>query len=346
MTTNSEGNFAAEIPSITVNARADRCVQVPLRAGTSVGVTPHVTLLGPAEKSTLLTGRGNAVKFYGSVTPTSPVHVCCSSVRTPSTKASGGRSRSVTSRGGVYAFTHRFWVPGSASLRVVVGAHGRYTTRAISETRVYEVSQGQLPGLTIKSSQQPDIWGTPVTFSGVSSAGEGKTVDLWSRPTRFGHFEKVAETTTGAGGSYSFNHVAKESRLYHATVGLTRSATIAEGVHYGLKLTSTWPTTVASGEKLVVEGETIGAPAGQRVLLERENVFGHTFHVIGESTVNAEGKFKVETVLLGSGLAAVRVKVTGDLGHRAAWSNRAAIELTPAPPTLTLPTPTPVLPIS
>ena len=61
VTTNGEGNFAAEVPSITVNAQLIAAYKNRYARGLSVRVTPQVTLLGPAEKSTLLTGRGNAV---------------------------------------------------------------------------------------------------------------------------------------------------------------------------------------------------------------------------------------------------------------------------------------------
>ncbi len=345
-TTTELGAYAVEVPYDKVNAQFQATTTLAVSKLRAVRVTPQVTLTGPGG-TTLYTGKAHEVTFSGWVTPADHG----AQVVLQREESTGPENWRAIQWGkvhthGFFAFVHRFVVAGNANLRVVVRPHGQFTTRGISNILSYGISQTENPALTINTSSVITRPGGTVTISGATTAGEGATVKLYGRPNRHGPFTEVGSVKAGAGGAYSFEETIHQNMLFQAHEGTTLSAVLFQGTRYGLTLTTTFPTTLASGEKLTVEGSVEGAEPGHPVYLERENRFGHTFHVIDETTVNPEGKFKLEYALFGSGRTDVRVKVAGDPGHQATWTNPAAIELTPSPPTLVLPTsPTPVLPV-
>lgn len=347
-TTTSEGTYAVEVPYVRANANFQAFAEPYARsANRAVRVTPMVVLNGPPEGTTLDTGYAHRVTFSGTVTPyDGGAQVVLQREGATSTEEWHRIQVGTVRHNGTFVLIHKFSVPGAAVVRVVIRPNHKFTVRGISNTISYGISQTQNPALTIHTSKTPDVLpATPITVSGVSSAGEGKTVKLFSRPSRSGTFTEIASTTTTAGGAYSFERTPLQNTLYRAEVGTTKSAILFEGVKYALSLTTSFPTSMASGTVLVVEGHVTGAEAGHRVYLERETRFGHAFAVIDLTTVNTEGNFKIQDALFGSGRVVVRVKVAGDPGHLGVRSALADIELTPIPPTLTLPPPTPVLPI-
>ncbi|HUA12077.1 MAG TPA: hypothetical protein VMA83_08750 [Solirubrobacteraceae bacterium] len=344
-TTTELGTYAVDVPyvnrDVNFQAVAAGVAQSRLRP---VRVTPIVTFNGPAEGTTLYTGKAHAVTFSGFITPSSHG----ATVVLQREESSGPENwhaiqYAKTKAHGFYVFVHRFVVPGSVNLRVVVRPYDHFNTRGISNSLSYGISQTENPALTIHTSSTSVSPGSTVTISGVTSAGEKATVSLYGRSTLGGRLKFITSEPAGPGGAYSFTETVSQNMLFQTRVGTTDSALLFQGARYGLSLTTSFPATLASGAKLTVEGTVTGAPVGHPVYLERENRFGHGFHVIAVAGVTSSDTFTLEGVLIGSGKTVVRVKVPGAPGHQDAVSSTATIELTPTPPSLTLPTPTPVL---
>lgn len=338
-TTVAGGLYATVSPAITRDTKF--FVRVAgTRSGTkAVKVAPQVTVLGPApDGAQLRTGRRNRVAFQGSVNPADGgADLLLQRESATSTEDWHTIQRGTVRSDGSYLIVHTFTIPGDANLRVVVRPHGRFSMRGVSNTLSYEISQAQNPRLTINSSSDPAAFGAPVTISGVLAGGANQKVTLLSHPKEIAPFKKADETTTDGSGAYSFTiPSAAANTAYRVTGGGLKSAVLFQGVRYVLTA-GVSATTVQAGQPLVFSGTVAPIHAGKVVYLERQNVFGTGFHVVGVTTVTSGGTYSITRFPFGSGKQVYRIKVPGDPLNMAVSSSPFTVEVTPAPPGLLRP---------
>ena len=328
VTTGAGGFFTISAPSITANT-GFRATSATGQSGVRfVHVSPQVTVKGPPEGASLLTGRAGTT-FSGTVAP-SDEHAVILLQRESATSNEDWHviQRGIVGPGGSYSFLHRFSVPGAANLRVLVRPHGRFSVRGISNTLSYTVSQRQNPHLTINSSADPAAFGQPITISG-KLTGSNQPVTLLAH-TFANAFAPIAKSTTDAAGNYSFTQTPLQSTAYRVSAPAASSAVLFEGVSYLLSA-GVSASTVQALQPLTFSGTVAPANVGKVVYLERSNLFGGGFHVVDVGTVAANGTYTIAHTMFGSGKEVFRVKVPGDPGNQATSSTPFTIEVTPAP---------------
>lgn len=329
-TTATGGFYSILAPSVTADT-SFRAVVANGHSGVRfVRVAPQVTVKGPSEHASLLTGARNAVTFSGTVAPSDAGAVVLLQ-RESATSSEDWFTiqRGVVGAGGAYSFTHRFVIPGAANLRVLVRPHGPFAVRGISNTLSYAISQRQNPRLTIASSADPAASGQTITISGTLASGAGRPVSLLAR-TFNGGTVVAAKATTGAGGSYSFAQTPLQSTYYRVAGPHASSTILFEGVSYVLTA-GVSATTVQSGQKLTFAGTVAPARVEHAVYLERSNLRGGGYHVVDVGTVAADGTYTIAHAIFGAGKETFRVKIPGDRLNQSASSAPFTIEVTPAP---------------
>ena len=178
-----------------------------------VAALVSLTVTGPGgvsepNGSVLQTGSKYVYTFAGTVTPGR----AGATVVLQRQGASHGNSWATIGKGrvaadGSYSIPHIFVIPssqnGDATVRVLL----RNDVRNIdspSDSLSYEIEQTQNPKLTINAASNPIVEGGSDTVSGVDAAGQGQLLTLYARDYRHS-FGAIATTTSGKGGSYSFN---------------------------------------------------------------------------------------------------------------------------------------------
>jgi hypothetical protein len=335
-TTASEGLYKVASSPVTVDSRF--YVSSPTRRSPTrtVKVEPAVTLEGPDPKVPIETGKKHAVKFSGKVNPADEgAEVWLEREQATSIEEWGVIQKATVKAGGVFEFLHTFTIPGVANLRALVRPHGIFDVRGVSAPiGSYVINQVQNPNLTIKSSANPISYGAPITIEGVLKGGAGKTVTLLSHAKGVNSFSPAATTVAGPGGEYKFVQAPLVNTFYRATGSGLNSAVLVEGVKY-LLTAGVNATKVLSGQKLTFSGTVTPSHKGKAVYLERENLFGHGFHVadIGE-VLFPLNTFLIEHVFHGAGKQVFRVHVPGDIENQGLSSPAFTIEVMPSPPTL------------
>jgi hypothetical protein len=309
----------------------------PRRSPTrAVKVAPVVTLEGPDAKVPLETGKKHAVTFSGKVTPADEgAEVWLQREQATSNEEWGVIQKSVVKAGGAFTFPHTFTIPGEANIRAIVRPHGIFDVRGVSNVLgSYVINQVQNPNLTIKPSADPISYGAPITIEGVLKGGAGKTVTLLSHAKGIKTFSPAATTVAGPSGEYKFVQTPLINTFYRTTGGGLNSAVVVEGVKY-LLTAGTTATKVLSGQALTFSGTVTPSHKEKTVYLERENLFGHGFHVttVGE-VLFPLGTYSIEHVFHGTGKQVYRVHVPGDPENQGTSSPTFTIEVLPSPPTL------------
>jgi len=174
-------------------------------------VTLNVTGPGGVSEpngSVLQTGSKYVYTFAGAVSPAR----AGAGIFLQRQGANSGNGWATIGRGtvaadGSYSIPHSFVIPssqnGDATIRVLL----RNDVRNIdspSDSLSYEIEQTQNPNLTINAASNPIVEGGSDTVSGVDAAGAGQLLTLYARDYRHS-FGVVATTTSGPGGSYTFN---------------------------------------------------------------------------------------------------------------------------------------------
>jgi hypothetical protein len=290
--------------------------------------------------SVLMTGRGHAYTFSGSVSP----WVTGSEVRLQRQSASSGTDNWATighgrvAPGGTYSIVHTFAIPsetgGDANVRVLV----RNDTRNIaspSTSLSYEIEQSQNPQLTIIPASYSITEGASDTISGVDAAGAGQLLTLYAHVSGQS-FAPVATTISGVAGAYSFgvNPVfstyyrvissvdmggatgpsgssgASGSSAVAATGPHTYSATAFVGVRDVLT-EQTSSTTVNQGQTITFSGTVTPDKTGRSIYLERENAAGTGWHIIATATIGASSTYSLTHAFYVVGNETVRIAISG-----------------------------------
>lgn len=302
-----------------------------------VRVQPNVTFEGP-KTPTLKTGRANAVMFTGQVTPN--IGATGDQVLLQRSDALTGETWHTIGAGtvganGLYSIIHTFVFPGDANLRTIVRPFGKFTVRGVSSPLTYGISQTQNPALLIESTTDPITVGGSTMIKGtVLNAADKTPVTLLSR--NFHSSWTVVSTGTTTGSAYSFTVSPTKSAQYRVTSGKTSSASLFEGVRYGLTA-GVSGTTVEAGQTLTFSGTVTGASVGKAVYLERKNTFGDGWHVVDVGAVAGDGtSYSIMHAMFGFGKETFRVKVPGDPGNQGVASSPFTIEVTAGQPTALL----------
>jgi hypothetical protein len=180
--------------------------------------------------------------------------------------------------GSNYAITYRWAFAGDHTVRVLFAGDIRNIAGSANPITV-AVQQKQVPGFTINSSDQLISYGQSVTISGVlTNASVNTPVTLWARNAYQKQSIPVADTTTGAGGSYTF---APQTPSYN-TVYVVRttlaphrhSAALFEGVQDVLSMTPS-STTSQIGGHVTFTGTVLPDKAGHVIYLQRLGADGN-----------------------------------------------------------------------
>ncbi len=337
--TDAHGFYQITTPALTANSlfyAVSGATQSPHRP---VRVAAQVTL-NPAEggKTELFTGRRNAVSFSGTVNPTDAgaevVLQRQNAIRGTEWHMIG---RTIVNSAGGFSITHVFFVPGASEIRVVVRSNHRNIASASNELS-YVISQAQNPSLTINTSSDPIAPGGSVVISGVAAGAPGAALTLLGRPSH-GAFVKVATTTSGGEGKYSFPAQTPKASTFYRVQGAGRnSAVLYQGVKYQITAAPA-ATTVQSGSPFVVSGTVNPAVAGHTIFLERHMPTGTGFHVVAVGSVGPEGKYTISRVFYAPGALDLRVKIPGDPEYGGAASEPFMVTITPLPTPLLRPEP-------
>jgi hypothetical protein len=324
------GFYSLVVPSVTSDARFYVKARGVRSSNVGVKVAPVVTLVGPPEGTTLLTGFGGRVAFTGTTSPADNGATVLLQREATTNVEEWHNIQQGTVVGSTYSLTHAFAFPGDANLRVVIRPAGPFTVRGISNTLSYGISQKENPRLTIHTTAYTIHYGSPITISGVLAAGAGQTVSLVLHTVGKAPLAAVSTTTLG-GGAYKFVEEPKVNTVYQVTGGGRKSALLFEGVKYNLTA-GVSAKTVQSDQPLTFSGTVTPAVVGKTVYLERENRFGGGYHVVDVGTVTLGGTYSITHTIIGVGKEVYRVRVPGDPTNQSTASAPFTIEVTTAPP--------------
>jgi hypothetical protein len=286
-----------------------------------------VTLSGPADGSTLLTGPAHPYTFSGTVSPAKVGGV----VELQRQEATGGGSWHTiqTTRvraGGAYTLVHHFSVPGDASIRTVVTADARNAASASSPLD-YQIEQAENPALTITAATNPLPVGSTETISGTLQAGAGQLITLLASTDNKGYVQ-VASATGDASGNYTFAQAPINSTFYKVAGGGRSSAVLFVGVKDGLT-GAVSATSVTAGGSVTFTGSVTPNKTGHVIYLQRQNASGSGFHTIVVATVGANSTYSISRTLYDAGTKVLRVLIPGGPDNQGAAT--APVTITVAP---------------
>jgi hypothetical protein len=286
-----------------------------------------VTLGGPADGSTLLTGPAHPYTFSGTVSPAKVGAL----VELQRQEASGGNSWHTiqTTRvagGGAYSLVHHFSVPGDASIRTLVAANAKNAVSASSPLD-YQIEQAENPALTITAATNPLPVSSTETISGALQAGAGQLITLLASTDNKGYVQ-VATATGDASGNYTFTQAPINSTFYKAQGGGRSSAVLFVGVKDGLTGTVS-ATSVTAGESVSFTGTVTPNKTGHVIYLQRQNASGSGFHTIVVSTVGANSTYSISRTLYDAGTKVLRVLIPGGPDNQGAATAPVTITVTP-----------------
>jgi hypothetical protein len=309
-----------------------------------IRVAAQVALTGPSQTE-LFTGPAHKVTFSGLV---SPADVGARVILQRQNATVGGDdwrriNRSGPGRnvrvgpGGSFSLTHTFVVPGDANIRVLLRSQGR-NVPSPSNVLTYVISQAENPKLTINSSADPITAGQSVTISGALANGNMQPVTLLAR-TGSQSFGAIAQTTTDAGGNYTFPAQSPiRNTFYKVQGGGVSSAQLYEGVKDVLTAAAV-PTTVEAGQPVTFSGTVTPDHTGHVIYLERRNANSGDFHVVQVAHVGAGSAYLFAHRFFDAGTKVVRVFIPGGPENQGAASQTFDIQVTPAPASALSPAP-------
>jgi hypothetical protein len=285
-----------------------------------------VTLGGPADGSTLLTGPAHPYTFSGTV---NPAKVGARVVLQRQDTSSGSHWRTIgTGRvgaGGAFTVVHRFSVPGDASIRVEIPADGK---NAVSDSSPldYQIEQAQNQRLTINAATNPLPVGSTETISGTLQAGAGQLMTLVASTDDRGYVP-VATATADAGGAYTFTQAPINNTFYRVTGAGKSSSVLFVGVKDAITSTVS-ATTVAAGQSVTFGGSVTPNKTGHVIYLQRQNASGSGFHTVVVATVAGNSTYAITRTLYTAGTKVFRVLIPGGPDNQGAATAPVSITVT------------------
>ncbi|MBV9606610.1 MAG: hypothetical protein JO027_15960 [Solirubrobacterales bacterium] len=289
-----------------------------------------------ASTSTAVTGQ--PVVFTGHVEPNHAGERVVLQEETPSGDWRGLKSGRLDG-GSNYAITYRWRFAGDHTVRVLFPSDARNISGAANPVTV-AVQQKQIPGFTINSSDQLISYGQTVTISGVvANAASNTPVTLWARDAYQAQFTPVADTTTGAGGSYTFApQTPGYNTEYQVRTTLAphrHSAVLFEGVQDVLTMTPS-STTSEVGGHVTFTGTVLPDKAGHVIYLQRLGADGD-WHNEEIRVVTNASTFQFGWTFGKAGTYQFRARIVGDRGNVGGASAPVTIQVSPATNPSTLP---------
>jgi hypothetical protein len=334
-TTEANGAYKIEVTSpLTANSHFYALADGEQSASRSVKVAALVALKGPAEGADLpagaRTGSRDTVTFSGIVDPGDVGAVVV--LQRENALTGNGWYRIGAGRvlaGGGFSITHRFLVPGDADIRVLVRSQAR-NVASPSNTLNYEISQAQVPGLSINGSPDPIDDGQPVAISGTLSGAPGTVVTLLAHTVHQHNFAAITEVKTASTGTYEFPAQSPvDSTLYEVQGDGRTSAVLYEAVKDLITASVSPGSSVQVGQTLKFSGTVSPERTGHVIYLEREDAPG-TFHVVEVSAVSTGSTFSVEHTVYEAGTSVFRVRLPGDPQNSGGVSQPFTIDVAPA----------------
>jgi hypothetical protein len=334
-TTEANGAYKLEISSpLTASTHFYALADGAQSAIRSVKVAALVALKGPAEGANLPAGvhagSGSHVTFTGVVDPGDVGAVVVLQRENALTgngwyRIGAGRVRA----GGTFSISHRFLVPGDAAIRVLVQSQAR-NVASPSNTLNYEISQAQVPGLSINSSLDPINDGQPVVISGTLAGAANTAVTLLAHTVHQHTFAPVAQGKTNSKGVYEFPALAPvNSTLYEVQGDGLTSAVLYQAVKDLVTTVLSPGSSVQVGQTLKFAGNVTPDRTGHVIYLEREGAPG-TFHVVEVSVVTTGSAFSIEHTVYEAGTSIFRVRLPGDPQNSGGVSPPFTIVVAPA----------------
>jgi hypothetical protein len=300
-------------------------------------VYERVSALVSAAASTNTALTGQPVTFTGSVTPD---HAGERVVLQEETADGNWHDLKVGRLGGGsnYVITYAWRIAGDHTTRVLFPGDAR-NIKGASNPITVAVQQKQVPGFTITSSDQLISYGQSVTISGVldapgsTSTPEPNTpVTLWARNAYQSQFTPIADTTTGADGSYSFApQTPGYNTVYQVRTTLAprrHSAVLFEGVQDVLSLTPS-STTSDIGGHVTFTGTVLPDKAGHFIYLQILGADGN-WHNEEIRVVNNASTFQFGWTFGKAGTYQFRARIYDDRGNVGGASAPVSIQVSPA----------------
>lgn len=275
-------------------------------------VAALVTLTSNAQST--VTGR--RVIFSGQVTPRHPVERV---LLQQQTAAGGNTWRTIastfTNRNSRFTLAHTWARPGTHTLRAYFAGDPR-NVAAGSDSVTVIVQQRERPAFTLTTSRPIIPEGTSATLTGTldrpgtSTAEAGVPVTLYG-VSPAGHATKVATTTTGSDGSYSFTVTPTHNTVYRAT---TRhpgrsSAPVHQGVQDVVTISSSSGTSTVGGS-VVLSGTVAPLKAGHTIFLQRLGNDG-AWHDVASTAVTGASTYRFTYRFGQDGKAMLRARIFG-----------------------------------
>lgn len=240
--------------------------------------------------------------------------------------------------GSSFSIVYRWAVPGSHDVRALFLGDAR-NIRSASNPVTVTIQQKQVPGFTINTSAPIIAYGQSATISGVldepgsTTTGEANTpVTLWARSADQSVFTPIADTTTGAGGSYTFPAQTPSSNtLYQVRTTLAphrHSAVLFEGVQDVVSMTPS-STTSTVGGSVTFTGTVLPDKAGDSIYLQRLGADGN-WHNVEVRTVTYSSTFQFGWTFGKAGSYEFRARIYSDHANVGAASAPETIQVSPA----------------
>lgn len=237
-----------------------------------------------------------------------------------------------------YSIVKSWRFAGDHTVRVVFPSDAQNVRGAANPVTV-AVQQKQAPGFTIASSDQLISYGQSVIISGVLDHGATTPVTLWARNADQSQFTPIADTTTGADGSYTFAPQTPGSNtayLVRTTLAPRRhSAVLFEGVQDVLTLTPS-STTSQVGGQVTFTGTVLPDKAGHVIYLQRLGADGD-WHSEEIRLVSNASTFQFGWRFGKAGTYQFRARITGGDGNIGGASAPVTIQVAPTTNPSTLP---------
>jgi hypothetical protein len=278
-------------------------------------VFERVSALVSMTASTTTAVTGQPVTFTGTVTPN---HAGDRVILQQQDNAGNWRDLGSDrlNGGSNYSIVYRWRFAGDHTVRVLFPGDARNIAGTANPVTV-TVQQKQIAGFTINSSDQLISYGQSVTISGVlANAASSTPVTLWARNAYQSQFMPVADTTTGAGGSYSFTQPPTYNTVYIVRTTMAphrHSAALFEGVQDGLTLTPS-STTSQVGGHVTFTGIVLPDKAGHVIYLQRLGADGN-WHSEEVRFVTNGSTFQFGWTFGKAGTYQFRARITGDRGN-------------------------------
>src|SRR5579864_1710641 len=339
MPTNSFGEYEFNVPPGVVVTNRDWFVRGPDRAHSRT-VHERVEALVSTPSAPPTGDTSHPITFTGHISPAHPFERVLLQKQNGSSDDWSTIAAGFTGPGSDYTIVHRFRIPDSYTLRVVLPGDLR-NIRSVSGPTDVLIEQAQVPDFTINSSApivsdggSASIYGV-LSQPGTTTPEPGAVVQLWARqPDQ--PFTVIGEATTGQDGSYSFSETGLSTNTvyYVATMHLPHqrrrhTARLLEGVTDTVTMQSS-TSSGSTDQTVTFSGMVLPSKAGHVIYLQKLGRDGD-FHTVEIGLVRSDSTFQFTWTLGSPGTHTFRARITRDGDNIGAASIPVTITVTPSP---------------